>query len=152
MKRSHQIAAGIAASLGLFLATAAFAQQGGYGRGPCATNGAQPAAGYRMGPGAGMGPAWTGRGSGYGPGAAVGPGFGRGFASQLMTPEEWAAHREKMLNAATFDERRQIAAVNHAEMQKRAAERGISLPQQPGPRNGMGPRFRAAPQAPTATE
>jgi hypothetical protein len=69
-----------------------------------------------------------------------------------MTPEEWAAHREQMLNAATFEERQQIAAANHAEMQKRAAERGISLPQQVGPRQGMGPRFRAAPQAPAATE
>ena len=168
MKRSHKIAAGIAASLGLALATAAYAHPGWYGGGPCAT-GAQPA-GYAMGPGggygpgAGAGPGWMHRGGGYGPGAmmrgggygpgaGMGPGFGgRGLAAQLMTPEELAAHRDKMLNAATPEERQQIAAANHAELQKRAAEKGITLPQRFGPRGGFGPGFRSAPQAPAETQ
>jgi hypothetical protein len=143
MKRSHQIAAGIAASLTLAFATAAFAQPAaGYGPGPCAANGTQAGPGAGMGPGGRMG----------GPGR-MGAGFGgQGAGNPLMTSEEWAAHREKMFSAATPEERQQIAAANHAEMQKRAAEKGITLPQQFGPRGGMGPRFRSAPQAPAATE
>jgi hypothetical protein len=144
MKRSHHIAAGIAASLTLAFATAALAQPAaGFGPGPCAEYGTQAGPGAGMGPGGRMG----------GPGRMMATGFGgRGVGNQLMTTEEWTAHREKMFNAATPEERQQIAAANHAEMQKRAAENGITLPQQPGPRQGMGPRFRTAPQAPAATE
>ena len=143
MKRSHHIAAGIAASLTLAFATAAFAQPAaGFGPGPCAAYGTQ------AGPGAGMGPGWRMGGPGR-----MGAGFGgQAAGNQLMTPEEWAAHREKMAGAATPEERQQIAAANHAEMQKRAAEKGVTLPQQFGPRGGMGPRFRTAPQVPAATE
>lgn len=143
MKRLHHIAAGIAASLTLAFATAAFAQSAaGFGPGPCGAYGSQ------AGPGAGMGPGWRMGGPGR-----MGPAFGgQAAGNQLMTPEEWAAHRDKMVSATTLEERQQIAAANHAEMQKRAAERGITLPQQVGPRQGMGPRFRAAPQAPAATE
>ena len=149
MKRSHHIVAGIAASLTLAFATGAYAQPApGFGPGPCAAYGAQ------AGPGAGMGPGWRMGGPGRMMGAGrMGAGFGgQGAGNQLMTSEEWAAHREKMFSAATPQERQQIAAANHAEMQKRAAEKGITLPQQPGPRGGMGPRFRSAPQAPAATE
>lgn len=149
MKRSHQIAAGIAASMTLAFATAAFAQPAaGFGPGPCAANATQ------AGPGAGMGPGWRMGGPGrMGPGRMMGAGFGgQAAGNSLMTSEEWAAHREKMLGAATPEERQQIAAANHAEMQKRAAEKGVTLPQQFGPRGGMGPRFRSAPQAPAASE
>ena len=155
MKRSHHIAAGIAASLTLAFATAGFAQPAaGFGPGPCAANGTQ------AGPGAGMGPGWRMGGPGrmmgagrMGPGRMMGAGFGgQAAGNPLMTPEEWAAHREKMLGAATPEERQQIAAANHAEMQKRAAEKGVTLPRQFGPRGGMGPRFRSAPQAPAASE
>lgn len=166
MKRTHKIAAGIAASLSLVLASAAFAQPAGYGGAPCPMYGAQaagygPGGGYGpgwmmrggYGPGAGMGPGWMGRGGGYGPGAGAGPGFGgRGLAGQLMTPDEWAAHREQMANAATPEERQQIAAANHAELVKRAKEKGITLPEF-GPRRGFGPGFRRAPQqAPAETQ
>lgn len=149
MKRSHHIVAGIAASLTLAFATGAYAQPAaGFGTGPCAAYGTQ------AGPGAGMGPGGRMGGPGQmGPGRMMGAGFGgQGAGNQLMTSEEWAAHREKMLSASTPAERQQIAAANHAEMQKRAAEKGITLPQQFGPRGGMGPRFRSAPQAPAATE
>ena len=153
MKRSYMIAAGFAAALGLGIAVAASAHPGGYGYGggPCPMYGAQ-AGGYGMGPGGGYGPGWMMHGGGYGPGAGMGPGSGgRGLMSQLMTPEEWAAHREKMLNATTPEERQQIAAANHAELTKRAKEKGITLPEF-GPRGGFGPRFRQAPKAPAETQ
>jgi hypothetical protein len=49
---------------------------------------------------------------------------------QLMTPEEHAAFRSKMQNAATPEERQALAAANHAAMQQRATEKGIALPEQ----------------------
>jgi hypothetical protein len=85
---------------------------------------------------------------GMGPGASQGP----AAAQQLMTSEERTALREKMRNARTPEERQQIAATNRAEMQKRAGEKGITLPEQHGPHAGHGPRARTAPQAPAATE
>jgi hypothetical protein len=82
----------------------------------------------------------------------MGPGFdGPAFGNQLTTPEERTALIEKMRNAKTPEERQQIAAENHAEMEKRAKEKGITLPEF-GPRGGFGPGFRRAPQAPATTE
>jgi Spy/CpxP family protein refolding chaperone len=57
---------------------------------------------------------------------------------QLMTPEERTAMREKMHAAKTPEERQQIAAANRAEMQKRAKEKGITLPEPRGPRGHGG--------------
>jgi len=108
MKRSHKIAAGIALSLGLGLTTAAFAHPGG-GWGP------HMRGGYGM------------MGAGYGPGAGMG--------AQLMTPEERAAHQEKMLKA-TPEERVKLMAEHRAEIQKRAEEKGITPGQGAGPRGG----------------
>jgi hypothetical protein len=65
---------------------------------------------------------------------------------QLMTPEERTALREKMRNAATPEERQQIAAATRAEMQKRAQEKGITSPEH------RGPRFGRTPQAPGTSE
>jgi hypothetical protein len=117
MKRSQKFAIGIVASLGLGLAVAAtFAQPGPMGGG--------------MGPGmmGGMGP------------RAMGAGFaGPQAGQQLMTPEERTAMRDKMRNAATPEERQKLAEANHAEMQKRAQEKGITLPEPRGPRAGFGP-------------
>lgn len=127
MKRSHKIAAGIAVSLSLGLATAAFAQMGG-GAGPYMRGGMQ----YGM-----MG--------GMGPGAMAGSGGGHGM--QLMSPEERTAFREKMRNA-TPEERQKLAEATRADMQKRAQEKGITLREGRGP--GAGPCWTsaAAPQAP----
>jgi TRAP-type C4-dicarboxylate transport system substrate-binding protein len=50
-----------------------------------------------------------------------------------MTPEERQALREKMHNAATPEERQKLAETTRAEMQKRAKEKGITLPQHSGP-------------------
>lgn len=62
----------------------------------------------------------------------------------LMTPEERSAFREKMRTAKTPEERQQLALANRAEMQKRAAEKGITLPEHRegrghGQRRGNGP-------------
>ncbi len=61
-------------------------------------------------------------------------------AQSLATPEERSAMQEKMRAAKTPEERQQIAMANHAEMQKRATEKGITLPEHRGPQGrGMGP-------------
>ena len=134
MKQSHKFAVGVIASLGLGIAVAAaYAQPGPMGGGMGPQGGMQHGAkgGMQHGMKGGMGPGGMG-------GGAAGPGAGQ----QLMTPEEQTAMREKMRNAKTPEERQQIAAANHAEMQKRAQEKGITLPEH------RGPRFGATPQAP----
>jgi hypothetical protein len=59
---------------------------------------------------------------------------------QLMTREERSAFRSKMRAAKTPQERQQIAMANRAELHKRAAEKGITLPEHRGPhaRDGRG--------------
>ncbi len=59
------------------------------------------------------------------------------FGSQLMNDQERQAHRLQMRNADTPEERQRIRAENHEEMQKRAEEQGITLPEVP-PARGMG--------------
>jgi hypothetical protein len=123
MKRSHRIALGIAASIGLGLGAAAvFAHPGQMTGGPMGMQG--------MG-GMGHGP----MGMGHGP-----MGAGPAAAQQLMTPEEQTAFREKMQNAKTPEERQKLAEANRAEMEKRAKEKGITLPLPHGPRAGFGPQ------------
>ncbi len=63
------------------------------------------------------------------------------YGSQLMTPQERAEHREKMRNAKTEEERNQIRSENHARMQKRAKEQGVTLPDSP-PTGGAGMGYR----------
>jgi hypothetical protein len=106
-------------------------------------------------PGAGFGPQDGGPG-GFGPGGMAGkaPMMRGGFAGpmagqQLMTPEEQQAFVEKMRNAKTPEERQKLAGANHAEMEKRAKEKGITLPQPHGPRAGVGPNFAPPFAAPT---
>lgn len=78
-------------------------------------------------------PGQMGGGMGHGP-----MGAGPAAAQQLMTPEEQAAFREKMQNAKSAEERRKLAEANRAEMEKRAKEKGITLPEPHGPRAGFG--------------
>jgi hypothetical protein len=106
-------------------------------------------------PGAGFGPQGGGPG-GFGPGSMAGkaPMMHGGFAGpmagqQLMTPEEQQAFVEKMRSAKTPVERQKLAEANHAEMEKRAKEKGITLPQPHGPRTGVGPNFTPPFAAPT---
>jgi hypothetical protein len=68
------------------------------------------------------------------------------YGSQLMTPEERLQYRDRMRAARTAEEREQIRREHHAEMQARAKERGMTLPDEPpmmgggmGPGRGMGP-------------
>jgi hypothetical protein len=122
MKRSYKIAAGLVASLGLGLAiTAAYAHPGGM------SGSMGPGMMHSMHGGNGS----AGMGHGMGPGAAAG--------QQLMTPEERTALRDKMRSAATPEERQKLAEANRAEMQKRAREKGITLPEGRGPGMGTGP-------------
>jgi hypothetical protein len=136
MKRSHKIATAAALAFGLGLAGGAYANQGQMGSG--------------MGEGrhGGMHHGMQG-GMQHG---AKGSHEGRGAGLQLMTTEEREAFREKMRNAKTPEERQQIAQANRAEMQKRAQEKGITLPEHRGPRGPRGSGPAAAPTAPAAPQ
>ena len=132
MKRSSKLAVGVVAALGLGLAVAAVSAnpgQMGSGTGPHAKGGMQHGMKGGMGPGA----------TGHGP-------AGQGAGHALMTPEERTALQEKMRNAKTPEERQKLAEATRTEIQKRAQEKGITLPEQRGPRTG------AAPQAPATIE
>ncbi|OYW36771.1 MAG: hypothetical protein B7Z35_11725 [Hydrogenophilales bacterium 12-61-10] len=59
------------------------------------------------------------------------------YGSQLMTPQERAEHQTKMRNAKTNEAREQIRAQHHKEMQVRAKQQGVTLPDEP-PAAGMG--------------
>ena len=135
MKQSHRFAVGVVASLGLGIAVAAYAQPGqmGGGMGPHMQGGVQHGAMAGMQHGAKGG-------TGHGPMGAGAAGHGAG--QQLMTPEERTALIEKMRNAATPEERQKIAEATRTEMQKRAKEKGITLPEH------RGPHFGGTPQAP----
>lgn len=151
MKRSQKFAVGLMVSVGLGLAVAAHAQPGqmGSGMGPGAQGGMQHGTKGGMSHGAmgdtargGMGHGGMGGGSHGAMGAgATGPQAGQ----QLMTPEERTAIRDKMRSAATPEERQKIAEATRTEMEKRAKERGVTLPEHRGPRAGAG--FNAAPAA-----
>ena len=136
MKQSHKFAAGIVASLGLGIAVAtAYAQPGqmGDGMGHEMKGGMQHGAKGGMQHGAKGGTQHSG----------MGGGAGHGAGQQFMTPEERTALQEKMRNARTPEERQQIATATRTEMEKRAKEKGITLPEH------RGPHFGGTPQAPT---
>ena len=142
MKQSHKFAAGLIASLSLGVAVAAaYAQPGpmGGGKGPHMQGGMQ------HGAKGGAQHAMTG---GRGHGGMSGGAAGLGAGPELMTQEERSAMIEKMRNARTPEERQKIAEENRTEMQKRAQEKGITLPEHRGPHAGFGPRTGTGPQAP----
>jgi hypothetical protein len=56
-----------------------------------------------------------------------------------MTEAEQRAYRQKMRTATSAEEREQIRAQHHREMQERAQTRGVTLPDTP-PTQGMGGR------------
>lgn len=63
------------------------------------------------------------------------------FGSQLMTAEERAAYRQRILAAKTEEERERIRSEHHARMLERAKEQGVTLPEEPpagGMHRGMG--------------
>lgn len=70
------------------------------------------------------------------------------YGSQLMTQQERAEYQTRMRAAMTEQEREQIRLEHHRQMQQRAREMGVELPDSPpgmgmggqrmGPRQGMG--------------
>lgn len=60
------------------------------------------------------------------------------YGSQIMTPEERAEHRNRMRSAKTLEEREQVRSEHHKLMVERARERGVTLPEEPPMRGGMG--------------
>jgi len=128
MKTLNKITVAVALSLGLAATAYAHPGQMGNGMGPGAQQGGQhQMQGMNHGGKHAAGGQQTNRGEGCDGAKAQGstPQAGQ----QLMTPDERTAMRDKMRNARTPEERQQIATANHAEMQKRAAEKGITLPE-----------------------
>jgi hypothetical protein len=134
MKRSQKIVVGLVAAASLMITAAVYAHPGGMGQGMGEGGTGHHMMGAGMGDGHGHGMMGHGMGKG-----AMGSGHaGSGAAGQLMTPEERTAMREKMRSAKTPEERQALAQANRAEMQKRAKEKGIVLPEGRGA--GMGPQ------------
>ena len=129
MKPTYKLAAGVIASLGLGIAVAtAYANPGQMGGGmEHGKGGIQHGAKGEMQHGAQGGMQHGGMGAGA---------AGHGAGQQLMTPEERTALQEKMRNAKTPEERQQIATATRTEMEKRAKEKGITLPEHSGPHFG----------------
>lgn len=63
--------------------------------------------------------------------------LGRGMGRQLMTQEEWLEHRQKMQSLSP-EERERYRQEWHKKMVERAQERGITMPETPGPHRGEG--------------
>ncbi len=56
------------------------------------------------------------------------------YGRNLMTEQERAEHRERIRNLQPQEERNAYRMRTHEEMRKRAKERGIRLPREPGQR------------------
>jgi hypothetical protein len=95
-------------------------------------------------------PLVTARGFAQGPPAGKGPGprwdqdaeqtfrMGRGMGRQLMTEDEWKEHRAKM-HGMTAEDRSRYREEMHQRMMERAKEKGLTVPQTPGPHGPKGP-------------
>lgn len=66
------------------------------------------------------------------------------YGSHLMTSEERNAYQEKMRAAKTTEEREQLRTEHHKEMQARAKEKGMTLPDEPPPRARQGREMEPA--------
>ena len=60
------------------------------------------------------------------------------YGWQLMTPEERAEHRDKMRSIKSNEEREKFRLEHHKEMEERARERGVTLPDMPPTSQGRG--------------
>ncbi|UEM19138.1 hypothetical protein JL100_018815 [Skermanella mucosa] len=60
------------------------------------------------------------------------------YGSQMMTQQERADHRNRMHQAKSAAEREQLRQEHHRQMQARAKERGVTLPDEPPPMPGHG--------------
>lgn len=107
MKTVKKIAIGLATVLGLSLAVGAvYAQQGPFG---------------------------NGMGQGMMHGQMSGQNSDMKVMRELMTPAERLAMMDKMIDAKTPEERQAVMTANHSEMEKRAKDKGITLPAGHGP-------------------
>ncbi len=62
------------------------------------------------------------------------------YGWQLMSPEEQTDYQAKMRSLNTQEERNMLREEHHNQMQERAREKGLSLPDTPpAERGGMGP-------------
>ena len=52
---------------------------------------------------------------------------------ELMTPAERLAMIDKMMDAKTVEERQAIMTATHTEIEKRAKDKGVTLPAEHGP-------------------
>lgn len=65
--------------------------------------------------------------------------LGPGMGPRLMTEQEWQEHRKKMQSMSP-EERQKYREEWHKKMVERARERGIAMPEMPGPYGpGKGP-------------
>ena len=110
MKTVNKIAISVAAVMGLGLAVA-YAQPGPMRNG--------------MGPGMMRGQMMQGQ--------MMGQNANMKIMRELMTPAERLAMMDKMIDAKTVEERQAIMTATHTEMEKRAKEKGITLPAGHGP-------------------
>lgn len=144
MNKLNKIATAVVLSLGVAATAYAHPGQMGSGMGPSAQQGGQhQMQGMNHGGKHAAGGQQANRGEGCDGAKAQGsrPQAGQ----QLMTPDERTAMRDKMRNAKSTEERQQIAQANHSEMQKRATEKGITLPEHRNHQGrGMGPNAAPA--------
>jgi hypothetical protein len=110
MKMMNKVVIGVTIALGLVVMV--HAQQG-----PMDGNGPM---GGGMGPGMMRGQMMQGQMTGSNSPMKV--------MQQLMTPAERLEMMDKMADAKSWEERQAIMTTTHAEMEKRAKEKGIALP------------------------
>lgn len=60
------------------------------------------------------------------------------YGSQIMTEQERMEYQQRMKSAKTEQEREQIRAEHHVQMQERAKMQGITLPDTPPMKKGTG--------------
>jgi hypothetical protein len=60
------------------------------------------------------------------------------YGSQMMTEQERMEYQQRMKSAKTEQEREQIRAEHHVQMQERAKNQGITLPDNPPMKKGTG--------------
>lgn len=60
------------------------------------------------------------------------------YGSQMMTEQERMEYQQRMKSAKTEQEREQIRAEHHVQMQERAKNQGITLPDTPPMKKGTG--------------
>ena len=116
MKTVKKIAISVATVIGLGLAVVTvYAQQGPFGNG--------------MGQGMMRGGMMQGQMAG----SMTGQNSDMKVMRELMTPAERLAMMDKMIDAKTPEERQAIMTANRTEMEKRAKDKGITLPAGHGP-------------------